>query len=65
MVSLQHYYLSTILKLECSINLKLVVNYVATHAINFCIDCTIHWKCKCMPSIGLEWCIKVFMSIYI
>jgi hypothetical protein len=65
MVSLDNYYLSTILELECSIHLKSVVNYVAIHTIKRCIDCVIHWKCKCKPSIGLEWCIKVFMSMYI
>jgi hypothetical protein len=35
MVSLHKYYLSIILELECSIHLELVVNYVATHIINF------------------------------
>jgi hypothetical protein len=65
MVSLHKYYLSTILELECSIHLELVVNYVATCTINFFINCAIHWKCKCNPLVGLEWCIEMFMGMYI
>jgi len=65
MVSLHNYYLSIILELECSTHLKLVVNYVAIHTIKIFIDYAIHWKCKCKPSIGLERCIKMFMSMYI
>jgi hypothetical protein len=65
MVSLHNYYLSTILELECSIHLELVVNYVAIHIIKIFINCAIHWKCKCKPSVGLEWYIKKFMSMYI
>jgi len=33
MVSLHNYYLSIILKLECSIHLEFVVNYVSIHII--------------------------------
>ncbi len=33
MVSLHNYYLSTILELECSIHLELIVNYVVTHTV--------------------------------
>jgi len=33
MVSLHNYYLSIILELECSMHLKLVVNYVPIHII--------------------------------
>jgi hypothetical protein len=33
MVSLHNYYLFTILELECSTHLKLVVNYVAIHLL--------------------------------
>jgi len=47
MVSLHNYYLSTILELECSTYLELVVNYVATHTIKRFTNCAIHWKCKC------------------
>jgi hypothetical protein len=65
MVSLHNYYLSTILELECSTHLELVVNYVTTHIIKIFTDGAIHWKCKCKPSVGLEWCIKMFMSMYI
>jgi hypothetical protein len=65
MVSLHNYYLSNILELERSTHLKLVVNYVAIHTIKRFIDCAIHWKCKCMYLVGLEWCMKVFMSMYI
>jgi hypothetical protein len=42
MVSLHYYYLSTILELECSIHLELVVNYVATDIVKKFIDCAIH-----------------------
>jgi len=42
MVSLHNYYLSTILELECSIHLELVVNYVAIHIIERFVDCAIH-----------------------
>jgi hypothetical protein len=42
MVSLHTYYLSTILELECSIDLKLVVNYVATHTIKRFTNYAIH-----------------------
>jgi hypothetical protein len=65
MVSLHNYYLSTILELECLTHLELVVNYVATHTIQRFTNCAIHWKCKCKPSVGLEWSIQVFMSMYI
>jgi hypothetical protein len=61
--TLYNYYLSTILELECSIYLKLVVNYVVTHIIKRFTDCVIHSKCKRRPSIGLEWSIKMFMSM--
>jgi hypothetical protein len=33
MVSLHNYYLSTILELECSTHLELIINYVAIHII--------------------------------
>jgi hypothetical protein len=65
MVSLQNYYFSTILELECSNHLELVVNYVTTHTIKRFTNCVVHWKCKCKLSVGLEWCIKMFMSMYI
>jgi hypothetical protein len=65
MVSLHNYYLSIILELECSTHLELVVNYVATHILKRFTNCVIHRKCKYMTSIGLEWCIKVFMCMYI
>jgi hypothetical protein len=65
MVSLHNYYLSIILELECSIHLELVVNYVITHIIKRFTNCAIHWMCKCKPSVGLEWCIKMFMNMYI
>jgi hypothetical protein len=42
MISLHKYYLSTILELECSIHLELVVNYVATHIIKNFTNCAIH-----------------------
>jgi len=42
MVSLHNYYLSTILELECSTHLELVINYVVTHTIKRFIDCAIH-----------------------
>jgi len=42
MISLHNYYLSIILKLECSTHLELVVNYVAIHIIKRFIDCAIH-----------------------
>jgi len=42
MVSLHNYYLFTILELECSIHLELVVHYVTTHIIKRFIDCAIH-----------------------
>jgi hypothetical protein len=61
MVSLHNYYLSIILELECSIHLELVVNYVATQDLQIMQ----FWKCKCKPLIGLEWCIKMYMSMYI
>jgi len=57
--------MSIILEQECSTYLELSVNYVATHTIKRFTNCAIHWKCKCMPLIGLEWCIKVFMIMYI
>jgi len=65
MVSLHNYYLSVILELECLTHLELVVNYVAIHIIKRFTDCAIHWKCKYMPLVGLEWCIKMFTSVYI
>jgi hypothetical protein len=42
MVSLHNYYLTTILKLKCSIHLELVVNYVVTHIIKKITDSAIH-----------------------
>jgi hypothetical protein len=42
MVSLHNYYLSTILELEHSTRLELVVNYVTTHTIKRFITCAIH-----------------------
>jgi hypothetical protein len=42
MVSLHNYYLSTILELECSTHLELVVNNVAIHIIKRIIDCAIY-----------------------
>jgi hypothetical protein len=42
MVSLHNYYLTTILKLKCSIHLELVVNYVVTHTIKIFINSVIH-----------------------
>jgi hypothetical protein len=42
MVSLHNYYLSTILELEFSTHLELVVNYVAIHIIKRFIDSAIH-----------------------
>jgi hypothetical protein len=42
MVSLHNYYLSTILELECSTHLELVVNYVGPHAIKRFTNCAIH-----------------------
>jgi hypothetical protein len=65
MVSLHNYYLSIIFGLECSTHLELVVNYVAIHTIKRFTNCAIHWKCKCRPLVGLEWCIKMFMNMYI
>jgi hypothetical protein len=65
MVLLHNYYLSIILELECSIHLELVVNYVIIHIIEQFTDCAIHWNYICRPSIKLEWCIKVFMNMYI
>jgi hypothetical protein len=47
MVSIHNYYLSTILELERSIHLELVVNYVAIHIIKKFINCAIHLKYKC------------------
>jgi len=65
MVSLHNYYLFIIFKLDCSTYLELVVNYVTTHTIKRFTDYAIHWKCKCKPLVGLEWCIQVFMNMYI
>jgi hypothetical protein len=53
------------MELNCSTHLELVVNYVVAHTIKRLIDYAIYWNCKCKPSIGLEWCIKVFMNMYI
>ncbi len=41
------------------------MNYVAIPIIKRIIDYAIHSKCKCKPLVGLEWCIKVFMNMYI
>jgi hypothetical protein len=38
MVSLHNYHLSTILELECSTHLELIINYVATPTIKRFID---------------------------
>jgi hypothetical protein len=65
MVSLHNYYLSTILEVECSTHLELVVNYVASHTIKGFTNCVIRQKCKCRPLVGLEWRIKMFMNMYI
>jgi len=42
MVSLHKDYLSTILELECSTHVKLIVNYVATRTIKFFTNYAIH-----------------------
>jgi hypothetical protein len=59
MVSLHKYYLSTILELECSTHLELVINYVKTHTIKRFTYYAIHWKCNCKPSIGVLKCLWV------
>jgi hypothetical protein len=64
MVSLHNYYLSTILELECSIHVELVINYVAIHTIK--ILQIVQFIENVNASLQLDWSgIQLFMSMYI